>query len=407
MKITALLPVFFIATLLLSGATDSGSRITAVTGARIMTAASRTLESGTVLIRDGLILAVGADLELPADALVIDARGGVLTPGLIDAHSHAGLGSSYAETEDNEATDPLTPQLRIIDSIHPEGFAPDRGQFRAALAEGVTTLVARPGSANVIGGQSAVLKTVGRTVDEMLVLFPADMKMALGRKSNYAAKGLMPMTRMGAAALVRQAMLEALEYGKKSAGRVPDLKKEALLKVVRGELPVHVHVESAADISTALRLAREFGFKRLSLAHAEEAYKLAADLAREETVVVVGPRMIVYDEADRQINLADYLVRAGVQVCIMTDADVVQQNLLRFQAGLAVKYGMDPDQALRAITINPALLMGLADRLGSIEPGKEADLVIFDGDPFCLQSRVLQVLVAGRTVYRADSEAEK
>jgi len=184
-------------------------------------------------------------------------------------------------------TDPVTPQLRIIDSIHPEGVGPDKNQFLNAVAEGVTAAIVRPGSGNVIGGQSAVLKLRGRTVDEMCIKFPADMKMALGRKSYYASKGQMPMTKMGTAYLVRQAMVEAADYKKslesyekekkKNPAASPpsrDLKKEALLLVLDKKIPVHIHVGSADDIMTAVRLAEEFGFKELSLAHAEEAYKV-------------------------------------------------------------------------------------------------------------------------------------
>jgi len=290
---------------------------------------------------------------------------------------------------------------------------PDRNQFLNAVAEGVTTAVIRPGSGNVIGGQSAVLKLRGGTVDEMCILFPADMKMALGHKGAYAQKGQMPMTKMGTAYLVRQAMLEAMEYKKALAAYerekqknpeaqppARDLKKEAMLLVLEQKIPVHIHVGPADDIMTAVRLHREFKFKKLSLAHAEEAYKVADELARDDVAVVVGPRMIVYDDNNQLINLADYLVKKGVFVCIMTDADVVQQPFLRTQAAIAVKYGMDPEQALRAITINPAKLMGLEARIGSLEKGKDADLVVWSGDLFDVRQEALRVFIDGREVYR-------
>ncbi len=392
----------------------------AITGARILTAAGKNYDRGTILIKDGKILEIGEEVKIPAGARVIEASGCLITPGLVDAHSHLGLGPSGGVTEDNEMTDPVTPQLRIIDSIHPEGVGPDRNQFLHAVVEGVTAVLVHPGSGNVIGGQSAVLKLRGRTVDEMCIKFPACMKMALGRKSYYASKGQMPMTKMGTAYLVRQAMLEAAEYRKalenyerekkkNPAATAParDLKKEALLLVLDKKIPVHIHVGSADDIMTAVRLAEEFGFRELSLAHAEEAYRVAEELSRHRVKVVVGPRMITYDEQNRLINLADYLYRRGVEVSIMTDADVIQQPFLRAQAAIAVKYGMDPEAALRAITINPARLAGLADRLGSLEKGKDADLVVWSGDLFDIRQQALRVFIDGWEVFRAPGVSEK
>ena len=394
------------------------AEVIAITNARILTVTRGVIEKGTVVIENGKVREVGADVRVPEGAKVIDAAGCVVTPGLIDSHSHLGLGSSYGVTEDNEMTDPVTPQLRVIDSIHPEGSGQDRGQFRNALSEGVTTVIARPGSGNVIGGQTAVLKLRGGTVDDMVVRFPADMKMALGHKMMYANKGQMPMTKMGTAYLVRQAMLDAADYkealaryrrekAKKPDAAPParDLKKEAMLKVLDREIPVHIHVSAADDIMTAVRLAKEFGFRGLSLGHAEEGYKVATELAREKVVVVVGPQMIVYREDGTLVNLADHLVRHGVEVNIMTDADVVQQQWLRHQAAVAVKHGMDPVEALKAITINPARLAGLEASIGSIEPGKDADLVVFDGDPFGVLTRTLKVLIDGKVVFEAKEEA--
>lgn len=400
-------------------AVPPGTGVIAVVGARVLTAAGAEYDNGVVLIEGGKITAVGpaASVAVPAGAKVVDAAGRVVTPGLVDSHSHLGLGPSGGVTEDNETSNPVTPELRIIDSIHPEGEGPDEGQFRRALAEGVTAVVARPGSGNVVGGQSAVLKLRGGTVDDMVVLFPADMKMALGRKGAYAAKGVMPTTKMGAAYLVRKALVEAAEYGEalerhekqkakdpKAAPPARDLGKEALLKVVRREIPVHIHVDSSDDIMTAVRLAEEFKFLRLSLGHAVESYKVAGELARRGVAVVVGPQMTAYDDGERLVNLAGYLADKGVHVDIMTDADVVQESFLRYQAAIAVKYGMDPRRALEAITLNPARTMGLEARIGSLEPGKDADLVVFDGDPFDVATRVLTVFIDGRAVYEAGGE---
>jgi imidazolonepropionase-like amidohydrolase len=399
-----------------AGAADE---VIALTGARILTVTRGEIARGVILIQGTTILDVGAEVKIPPGARVIDVKGTIITPGLIDSHSHLGLGPSGGVTEDNETTDPVTPQLRIVDSIHPEGMGPDKNQFRNALQEGVTTVIARPGSGNVIGGQSAVIKLVGKTVDEMVVLFPADMKMALGQKGSYAAKGQMPMTKMGTAYLVRRAMLEAQEHKEAlarydrekerrpdAAPPARDLKREAMLKVLNREIPVHIHVSSADDIMTAVRLSDEFSFLRLSLGHAVDSYKVADELAKKGVIVVVGPQMIVYDDEGKLINLADYLVKHGVEVNIMSDADVVQEQYLRYQAAIAIKYGMDPAEALKAITINPARVVGLDKRIGSIEPGKDADLVVFSSDPFDIQSRVLRVIVNGKIAYETGERRE-
>jgi imidazolonepropionase-like amidohydrolase len=351
--------------------------------------------------------------------MVLDAEGKLITPGLIDSHSHLGLGPSGGVTEDNENSNPVTPQLRIIDSIHPEGVPPHKHSFQHALSEGVTTIIARPGSGNVIGGQSAALKLLGKTVDEMLLVFPCDMKMAMGRKG-YGAKGMMPVTKMGVAYLVRQAMLDAQNYKmawdkyalekKKTAEKQPpkrDLKNEAMVKVLERRLPVHIHADAVDDIMTAVRLGDEFSFFKLSIGHGNESYKIANELAKRGVVVVVGPQMIVFDDNGHLINLADFLVKHGVEINIMTDADVVQQEFLRFQAAIAVKYGLDPGEALKAITINPAKLIGMENRIGSIEKGKDADLVIFSGDPFDIETRVLKVFIEGKLVYEAGDGKEQ
>lgn len=395
----------------------SDNEVYVIQNARIMTATHGTIERGMIVIKNGKIEEVTDQFEIPKEegAHVINAEGMWVTPGLIDSHSHLGLGPSGGITEDNEMSDPCTPHLRIIDSIHPEGMEPHRGSFKDAVEQGVTTIIARPGSGNVIGGQSAALKLNGKTVDEMILVFPVDMKMAMGRKGYYASKGKLPMTKMGTAYVVRKAMMEAADYRdsllsyekakEKKADTPPpkrDLKNEAMLMVLNRELPVHIHATGVDDIMTAVRLSDEFDFFKLSLGHAEESYKIADELAKRDIRVVVGPRMITFDDQGNLINLADFLVKHGVEVSIMTDADVVQQEFLRFQASIAVKYGMDPEEALKAVTINPARLIGMQNRIGSIESGKDADLVIFDGDPFGVQSRVRKVFIDGRIVYNSE-----
>jgi len=393
---------------------ENGKEVYLIKGAKIHTVTDGTIEKGSILLRDGKIAEIATELEAPEGAEVIDASGMVITPGLIDSHSHLGLGPSGGTTEDNEGSNPSTPQMQIIDSIHPTGMAPHEHSFDDALAEGVTTVIARPGSGNVIGGQSAALKLIGGTVDDMVIKFPADMKMAMGKKG-YGAKGLLPVTRMGVAYVVRQAMAEAMDY-KDSLDRYQkkkesdpdaappkrDLKNEAMLKVLNREIPVHIHCSRIDDILTAVRLGDEFNFYKLSLGHGNEAWRIADVLAEKGVVVVVGPGMIVYDDDNKLVNLAKALVDAGVEINIMTDADVVQQEYLRYQAATAVRYGLDPEEALKAITYNPAKLIEAEDRIGSLENGKDADLVIFDGDPFDIQSRVQRVFINGISVFEIE-----
>jgi len=222
------------------------------------------------------------------------------------------------------------------------------------------------------------------------------------------------VTKMGTAYLVRKAMLDAQQYKNSleryekekttkpdTAPPARDLKNEAMLKVLNREIPVHIHASPADDIMTAVRLGDEFNFFGLSIGHGVESYKIADELARRGVVVVVGPQMITYDDEGSLINLADYLVKHGVEINIMTDADVVQNEFLRYQASIAIKYGLDPAEALKAITINPAKLIGLERRIGSIEIGKDADLVVFDGDPFDIQSRVRRVYINGKIAFEA------
>jgi len=401
--------------IILSGLLTSSSvgdeEVIAIKVGKVHTVTNGIIEKAIILIRGRKFIAVGSEVDIPEGATLIEAPEGVVTPGLIDTHSHLGLGPSGGITEDNEMTNPATPGLRIIDSLHPKGMFPHPDSYHDAISEGVTTAIVHPGSGNVIGGLSALIKLGGDTVDEMLIRFPQDMKMAMGAKREVLPS--YPTTRMGTAWTVRKVMVEAQEYAtqweeyrkkkEKNNDAIPpkvDLDKEALLKVLRGELPVHIHCSPAVDILTALRLGEEFNFKELSLAHATGAYKVAKELAKRGVAVVVGPQMMVFDEEKEElVNLADCLLQAGVKVNIMTDADVVQQEFLRYQAAIAIKYGMDPEEALKAITLYPAQVARVADRLGSIEEGKDADLVIFDGDPFDIMTSVLKVFINGKLVY--------
>lgn len=378
-----------------------------IRGAEIRTVTNGTIKPGDIILRDGRIEDIGGSLNVPEGAEVIEACGMIVTPGLVDSHSHLGTGVTMLKSEENDGSGPSTPHMRILDSIHPEGIIPHAGSYKDAVAEGVTTVISRPGSGNVIGGQSLAIKLSGRTVDDMILKHPADMKMAMGPK-RYPTTS----TRMGVANVVRQAMLEARKYKEslekyensrieKPDARPPDrnLTHEAMLKVLNREIPVHIHCSPIADILTAIRLGDEFNFYKLSLAHGDETWRVADELAERGIVVVVGPNIVEYDDKGNMINLPQYLVEHGVEINIMTDTDIVQQEYLRHQAAIAIRHGLDPEAALEAITINPAKLIEAEDRIGSLEKGKDADLVIFDGDPFDFQTRVVKTFINGEPVF--------
>jgi len=393
----------------------------AIVNGKILTITQGTIERGTVLIEDGKIKAVGgADVPLPEGTEVFDAGGGWVTPGLIDAHSHLGLfgePSVWATRDGNEVTDPITPQLRGIDSLNPQDVS-----FKDVRAAGVTTVYTQPGSANIIGGTGVAIKTVGDTVWDMVIPGTEGMKMALGEnpKRVYGDNHKkMPATRMGNAAVLRQALVAAQNYldkrsrgsGEKddSEGRKQerDLKWEALGKVLTREMSAHIHCHRADDIITAIRIAEEFNL-RYSLEHVTEGYKVKEVLAERGVPCIVGPLMIPrakMELADITMKNPGLLARAGVKVCIQMDT-ASGTRWLPICAGLAVRDGMPEEEAFRAITINPAEVLGLADRLGSIEPGKEADIAVFDGHPFHTYSKCLKTFIRGKLVWDRAAEDE-
>lgn len=391
-----------------------------IVGAAVHTVAGPVIEPGVVVIAGGRIREVGPEgrVSIPDDAERIEARGMQLTPGLIDAHAHIGV-FNEAQGEDNwdgnEMTDPVTPHLRVIDALNPHAVA-----FPDVLACGVTTVCTLPGSANLIGGTGAAIRTCGRTVDEMVRRYPVGMKMALGfnPKSVYREQKKTPATRMANAAVLRQALRKARNYAEKKAHhqdkvqamrrkpaeeREPlppfeiDFKQEALLPVLDGELLARCHAHRADDILTALRVADEFNLQ-LSLEHCTEGYKVAPELAAAGVTCVLGPHYIEmrYKAELLGLNLANAAVlhEAGVEICIQTDASWGVQWLTN-NAAVCVAHGLPGEVALRAITLNPARLLGLEKELGSIEPGKTADLVLFAGDPLDIRSRVVQVWLEG------------
>lgn len=375
-------------------------KMLAIAGGKVLTMSGPPLEKGTVLVERGKIVEVREDVFIPPGAEVVEAAGKVVIPGLIDAHSHLGIVEEiYREEGDdcNEVTDPVTPHLRAIDAVNPADLG-----FRDALAGGVTTVVTGPGSTNIIGGEMVAVKTCGTVVDEMVVRFPVGMKAALGEnpKNSYGRNKKMPVTRMASAAILREALVRAQNYLKKDSPE-RDLKMEALGRVLKGEVPLRVHAHRADDIMTAIRIAEEFGVK-LVIEHCTEGHLVADQLAARGIPAVVGPVITNRAKVEMKnlsLETAKMLAEAGVKFAIMTDHPVVPVQYLAASAALAVKGGLPVEHALRAITIDAAVVLNLEGRLGSIEPGKDADIVILDRHPLDIASRVEQVFIDGRKVF--------
>lgn len=363
---------------------------------------------GSLVVTDGRIAALGPDVAIPEGHEVHDAEGGWLLPGLIDAHVHLGVheeGEGWAGEDFNETTDPVTAAARALDAINPHEIG-----FDDALAHGVTTVNVNPGSANPIGGLTVALKTFGSVVDDMVLRSPSGLKAALGEnpKRIYGEQKKTPNTRLGVALTLRKAFSEAREWAAKPADeRGTDLVSEALAQVLNREIPWRQHCHRADDIATAIRIADEFGYD-LVLDHGTEAYKLADRIAARKIPVLCGPMIVSRSKVevrDRTPRAPGLLARAGVKVSIITDHPVVPIDFLINQASLAVREGMQETEALKAVTINPAEVLGVADRVGSLEQGKDADLVLWSGDPLDTRNRALRTWVSGREVYAYDQTA--
>ena len=378
---------------------------TLIKNAQIYDSIHREPYAGDLLIEDGKIAAIGAGLVC-SEAEVFDAEGLRAYAGFIDAHSHLGLagyGIGYEGTDYNEMNDIVTPHLRGID-----GFKPMQPSLDNAARAGVTTVCVGPGSANVLGGTFFAVKTVGRCVDDMVVRDPIAMKCAFGENPKRCYRDKCDSSRMTTAAKLREMLFKAREYERKikAAGddesKLPafDMKLEALRPVIRGELPLKAHAHATEDIFTAIRIAKEFGVQ-LTLEHVTEGHLIVEELARAGYPCAVGPSLgdaSKWELRNKSFTTPGILAKAGIQVSIITDADVIPQQYLPLCAGLAVRDGMDPFDALQAITINPARHAGIESRVGSLEAGKDADIVITDGDPFEVSTGVRAVFVNGRNI---------
>lgn len=369
------------------------------------------IENGYVALSGSRIIRVGPMSDCPQnwEGETLDARGGHICPGFLDAHCHLGMfgdALGFESDDGNEETDPCTPQLRAIDAVNPL----DRC-FAEARAAGVTTVLTGPGSANPVSGQFAALKTDGRWVDDMIVAAPAAMKLALGEnpKQVYHDRDETPVTRMATAGIIRENLRKAVEYGEKLDKAAKDgdadppdydAKLEALLPVVRGEVPVQIHAHRADDIATGVRIAKEFKLKCV-IVHGTEGHLISDLLAREHIPVITGPALGDRSKpelANMSLEIPVILRRAGVDVAICTDHPEVPIQYLPLCAALAVKGGMEPEDALAAITISAARIAGLDGSLGSLTPGKEADIVVTDRHPLELLGSVKAVLMGGRRI---------
>jgi imidazolonepropionase-like amidohydrolase len=381
-----------------------------LTGGRVLTMTGQTHDPGFVQMDGGKIVAVGAmsDLPtLPAEAERVDVSGKWVLPGLIDAHTHVGVGEQGMGREGmdvSESSDPITPQVRALDAANPHDWA-----FGDALGAGITCIQILPGSSNVVGGQGAIVKTHGSRIDQMVVRQPSGMKAAFGEnpKGNHGDAKRMPSTRLGVAYLLRDLCVQTLNYIARQEAAQPgtpfdrNLKLEAMVPILKGELPMHIHAHRADDILTALRIRDEFGF-RMVLHHATEAFKIADELTRRDIPAVLGPVLTSrykVELRERNLRSAGRLVNAGVKVALTTDHWVVPIQHLMVGLALSVRDGLPRDRALDLVTINPAEILGIADRVGSLAPGKDADIAVFTGDPLDLMQRAERVYVNGEQVY--------
>lgn len=361
---------------------------------------------GDILVENGKIKAIGENLEIPADTQTVDAEGLQVYPGFVEAHGHIGLdgyGIGYEGMDYNELNDILSPQMRGIDGVKPLDPA-----LPKAAAAGVTCVCVGPGSANVLGGTFTTIKTVGKRVDDMLVRDGVAMKCAFGENPKRVYRDKKDSSRMTTAALLREILFKAREYMEKKEAAGDDLSKrpafdmklEALIPVLKREIPLKAHAHAAEDLFTALRIAKEFNLK-ITLEHVTEGHLIVEELAKENVPLAVGPTLTSaskFELRNKSWTTPGVLAAAGCQVSIITDSPVIPQEYLPLCAGLAVQAGMDPFAALQAITINPARHAGIADRVGSLEVGKDADIVITDGCPFEVSTMVKHVFIDGKAV---------
>lgn len=382
-----------------------------ITGGKILTMAGRVYENGTIGIQNGKIAEIKEgsihNAGCNCQKNIINVDGAWVMPGLIEAHCHVGISEEKKGMEGddcNENVNPITPYLRAIDAIN----TMDAG-FSDAVRAGITSAMIGPGSSNVVGGQFAFLKLFGRCIDDLIVKAPAAMKVAFGEnpKVNYSGMGKSPSTRMAIAGMLREELFHAREYLKKKKENrnfEPDFRMEPWEAVFNGEIPLKAHVHRVDDIFTAVRIAKEFGL-RMTLDHCSEGHLVADRLAQEGFPAIVGPDLSSRSKIEVQnvaFKTVGILQKAGMLTAITTDHPVSLIQSLPICAGMAVKAGLPMEEGLKAITINPAKICGVADRVGSLEVGKDADIAVFTGNPMEVFTRTLYTIIDGQVVYEAD-----
>jgi imidazolonepropionase-like amidohydrolase len=379
----------------------TGAQDLALTGATIHTATGEVISGGTIVVREGKISAVGADVRVPGDVTVVDVSGKTIIPGMMDNHSHIGFDIGDV----NERGTTFTPRYRVMDVL-----SPDERYWYDAVDGGVTTIVTGPGSGSVSSGQSAVVKTWGPDWEARILDATGGLKVAMGAKRPHTG------TSMATTSMLREKLIKAEEYmaarerwevgGREGPAPAQDLDMDVLAAILRGENRIRAHVHSAHDILSVLHLKDDFGFE-LSLHHATEAYKVADEIAARDVGVVGVPLFIRIGLVEEVMRAPAYLVEKGITFAFHTDDPVVMSKHQRYNAALSIRYGLAEEDALRALTINPARIAHVDDRIGSIEPGKDADLVVIDGAWYELTSRIAKVYVDGRLAFDRTGEDDR
>lgn len=391
----------------------------AITNATLITISGPVIEQGTLILDNGKIIAIGKGLAIPSEAEVINAEGKYVMPGIVEAHCHIGVMDFDTNEEDNQFDADGAPNggASFGPAVTPElmsyyTFNPRHEQVKQSLAAGVTTMLTRPGSGKIISGMGMVVKTFGKNRKEMVLLNPAEVKMALGEnpKRNFGSRNMSPSTRMGSGALLRDAFIKAKAYmakREKDPETPINFQMEPLVKLLKGELVAHVHAHRADDIMMALRASDEFGFK-LTIEHASEAHLLLDELKKRNVPCILGPSMTrtKVETTRKDFASAGILERAGIKVCITTDAGVVPQEYLQTCVCLSHRAGMSEAGALRAMTLTSAEIIGVADRLGSLDVGKDADVLVMNGHPLELMTQVEQVYVNGILAFDINRDKE-
>ena len=383
-----------------------------IIGGKILTMAGKEISDGIIHVLDGKIVEIGTreEITIEPQEQVLVVKDSLIMPGIIEAQCHMGITEEKKGMEGddcNETVNPLTPYLRAIDAINSMDAA-----FDDAVRAGITAAMIGPGSSNVVGGQFALLKTKGRRVDDLIIKAPAAMKIAFGEnpKVNYSGQGKSPSTRMAVAAMLRQELSEAQDYLERKENATEkgeyfqkDFTKECWIPVLEKEIPLKAHVHRTDDIFTAIRIAKEFGL-RMTLDHCSEGHLIAEELAKEGFPAIVGPDLTSRNKIEVQnmsFKTPGVLNQAGVMIAITTDHPVSQIQSLPLCAGLAVKAGLPLEEGYKALTLYPAIICGVDDRMGSLEVGKDANIAIFDGNPMEVFTRTLYTIIDGEIVYDA------